>query len=206
MLKLKYINEKEEHLINFLGVSGHIATLTGNFPVKAAGFILSRENFDDYWDYSAFNTVYRVTENQVQFSDDGSTYIEPKNDVTVSASWSDNDDEMKARPKSIKVKVLVNDELLEEVTLNAKNEWKKKYEGVLAKDVYTIEADDVADYQKTVSGTSVSYYMDLPQPEEITIDDLALAVTEIYEMIEQNSSDIVDTQLAVAEIYEIIGE
>lgn len=80
MLNLKYIGEKNSYEISFKKVNEHIVQLTGDFPVKSKGFVIYRDDMeDDLWDYKNFKTIYRQTEEEgiVQFSDDGSVYVEP---------------------------------------------------------------------------------------------------------------------------------
>lgn len=80
MINLKYIGEKNSYEIEFKKVNPHIVQVTGDFPVKTKGFICFRDDIeDDPWDYKNFKTVYRQIEEEgaVQFSDDGSVYVEP---------------------------------------------------------------------------------------------------------------------------------
>ena len=78
MLKMRYCGLKTEYDIVFKKISNHIVQLSGDIPVKNKGFYLSREGKHDDWDYSGFTTVYRTLEDCVQFSDDGSVYVEPE--------------------------------------------------------------------------------------------------------------------------------
>ena len=78
MLSLRYLNEKKSYLVSFKTVSKNIVQITGEFPVKESGFVLSREGKSDEWDYSAYTTVYREIDGGVQFSNDGSVYVEPE--------------------------------------------------------------------------------------------------------------------------------
>lgn len=78
MLSLKYLNEKEKYLVSFENVSKNIVQIIGNFPIKTSGFTLSREGKEDNWDYSQYTTVYREIDGGVQFSNDGSVYVEPE--------------------------------------------------------------------------------------------------------------------------------
>lgn len=90
MLELKYINpniaeeesteeksNEEIYLIEFKSDS-NIVELKGDFPIKTTGFTLSRIGQNDNWDYSTYTTVYREIEGGVQFSNDGSVYVEPQ--------------------------------------------------------------------------------------------------------------------------------
>ena len=76
-MKLQYNSDNSTHEVDFKKVSKNIVEITGYFPVKECGFALSRTEKNDNWDYSAYTTIYREVEGGVQFSNDGSVYIEP---------------------------------------------------------------------------------------------------------------------------------
>ena len=78
MLLLTYLKENEKYRVSFNTISKNIVHITGKFPIKTSGFMLSREEKEDTWDYSAYTTVYREVEGGVQFSNDGSVYVEPE--------------------------------------------------------------------------------------------------------------------------------
>ena len=75
MLELKYIGESISYPISFRNLSETICQITGDFPVKAGGFTLSRIGKDDAWDYSGYATVYRQIEGGAEFSNDGSVFV-----------------------------------------------------------------------------------------------------------------------------------
>ena len=205
MLKVIFNDLEESYTAEFSTVSENVVQLKGDVPQNTSGFFLTRPGKADNWDYSAYTTIYRVPQNGViQFSNDGSVYIPPKKNVVISASWDDGDNIMEVRPDSVAVKVLANGKKVTTLTLNPDNNWSMTIENVLADDEYAIDPADVADYDKTVSGTTVIYKTDYPQPEVLTVDDVAEAVAELADIVMQNSTDIVDTQSAVAEIYEMI--
>ena len=78
MIKLKYVGEKNIYDILFKKLNSNIVQITGDFPVKAKGFICFREEDEaDEWNYEGFTTVYREIDGGAQFSDNGSVYIEP---------------------------------------------------------------------------------------------------------------------------------
>ena len=78
MLKLKYIGDEESYAVEFRTVANNIVELIGDFPIKDTGFTLSRAEHEDNWDYTGYTTVYREIEGGVQFSNDGSVYVEPE--------------------------------------------------------------------------------------------------------------------------------
>lgn len=78
MIQLTYTGEKSQYDISLKKMNQHILQITGDFPVKTKGFILSRDGYNDNWDYSKFKTIYRKIEGGAQFSDDGSVYVAPE--------------------------------------------------------------------------------------------------------------------------------
>lgn len=78
MLELRYKGNETYYLVEFRNISKHIVELKGSFPAQTDGFTLSRIGKKDRWDYLAFTTIYNQDDGWVQFSDDGSVYIEPE--------------------------------------------------------------------------------------------------------------------------------
>lgn len=78
MLNLTYLGSKATYEVNFSRVSPHIVQILGELPFKDKGFTLSREGKKDSWNYTDYTTLYRNIEGGMQFSDDGSVYVEPQ--------------------------------------------------------------------------------------------------------------------------------
>lgn len=77
MLVMKYTGSKTAYEVDFRRITPHVVQIIGDFPVKAKGFTLSRDESEDGWDYKRFKTVYREIDGGAQFSDDGSVYVVP---------------------------------------------------------------------------------------------------------------------------------
>lgn len=77
MLVMKYTGSKTAYEVDFRRITPHVVQIIGDFPVKAKGFTLSRDESEDGWDYKRFKTVYREIDGGAQFSDDGSVYVAP---------------------------------------------------------------------------------------------------------------------------------
>ena len=77
MLNLIYIGENTIHKIEFKRVNDHIVSVKGSLPAQTNGFKLSREGKKDNWDYKDYTTIYRELDGEIQFSNDGSVYVEP---------------------------------------------------------------------------------------------------------------------------------
>ena len=74
---LKYQNEETTYDVEFKKISKNIVEIKGDFPIKDVGFTLSRPDMNDGWAYSSYTTIYKELDNGVQFSNDGSVYVEP---------------------------------------------------------------------------------------------------------------------------------
>lgn len=77
MLNMKYIGDETDYPVEFSIVSANVVELKGDFPNKEVGFILSRPEHKDNWNYEAYTTIYREIDGGVQFSNDGSVYMAP---------------------------------------------------------------------------------------------------------------------------------
>ena len=205
MIKIKF-NEIEKPINVSFSMQNNIITLTGNVPQNTSGFVAYTVNDIVLGDYSEYTTIYRVLPDAVQFSNDGSVWVPPKKDVLIAASWDDGDDVKGIRPAEVAIDILLNGEKDKSIKLNSSMGWQYELTNVLESDEYTINVEDVTDYSYLINGTSVVYKTEYPQPEVLTVDDVAIAVAELTDVVVQNSTDIVDTQTALAEVYEMITQ
>lgn len=205
MIKIKF-NEIEKPINVSFSIQNNIITLTGNVPQNTSGFVAYTVNDIVLGDYSDFTTIYRVLPDAVQFSNDGSVWVPPKKNVLIAASWDDGNDVKGIRPAEVAIDILLNGEKDKSIKLNSSMGWQYELTNVLESDEYTINVEDVTDYSYLINGTSVVYKTEYPQPEVLTVDDVAIAVAELTDVVVQNSTDIVDTQTALAEVYEMITQ
>jgi len=205
MIKIKF-NEIEKPINVSFSMQNNIITLTGNVPQNTSGFVAYTINDIVLGDYSDFTTIYRVLPDAVQFSNDGSVWVPPKKNVLIAASWDDGNDVKGIRPAEVAIDILLNGEKDKSIKLNSSMGWQYELTNVLESDEYTINVEDVTDYSYLINGTSVVYKTEYPQPEVLTVDDVAIAVAELTDVVVQNSTDIVDTQTALAEVYEMITQ
>ena len=77
MLNLTYVGESTVHKIEFNRKNEHIVSVKGSLPAQTNGFKLSREGKKDNFDYKDYTTIYRKMDGEIQFSNDGSVYVEP---------------------------------------------------------------------------------------------------------------------------------
>ena len=205
MIKIEF-NEIEKPINVSFSMQNNIITLTGNVPKNTSGFIAYTVNDIVLGDYSEYTTIYRVLPDAVQFSNDGSVWVPPKKNVLIAASWDDGNDVKGIRPAEVAIDILLNGEKDKSIKLNSSMGWQYELTNVLESDEYTINVEDVTDYSYLINGTSVVYKTEYPQPEVLTVDDVAIAVAELTDVVVQNSTDIVDTQTALAEVYEMITQ
>ena len=180
MLSLNYVGEYDSYEVEF-DRNEHVVTLKGDFPIKTTGFYLSQLGKINDLDYTAFNTVYRVIAGGVQFSDDGSVWVEPTRDVTVQAVWNDHDNIEGLRPESVAVTVNGKSVMLEA------DAWSITYEDIKESEVIEVtDAADITGYDKTINNTTVVYhheYLDPTPSLEERVNDLEIAVCELADVI-----------------------
>lgn len=100
MLNLKYLKSKTTYPVEFSRVSANVVQILGNLPFEDKGFNLSREGKNDPWNYKDYTTLYREIEGGLQFSDDGSVYVEPvKPDPVPDEPYVPTLEEVKAAKK-----------------------------------------------------------------------------------------------------------
>lgn len=78
MVNLTYVGQTKKYEVEFSRISEHVVQVLGNLPSYDSGFTVSRIGKDDKWEYTGYTTLYRELEGGLQFSDDGSVYVEPK--------------------------------------------------------------------------------------------------------------------------------
>lgn len=72
MLTLKYCTEESSYQISFKRINSTIVQINGDFPVKADGFMIYKDQLL-LGDYSSYRTIYRTLDHGAQFSDRGDT-------------------------------------------------------------------------------------------------------------------------------------
>lgn len=182
MLRLQYYDQEltEPYEVEFSRISPHVVQVKGSRLIRSeSGFFLSRLNHNDHWDYWMYRTIYRVLDDGLQFSDDGSVYVEPlppTKTVVVAVEWNGVNPDV-PRPKSVSVKVSVNGTRVETIVLSDSNNWQKTYLGVPMDDVYTVEEEEIIGYETTYSGTTI--INSVPAPLEPTIEEQLLEINVI---------------------------
>lgn len=78
MVKIRFNDSDMMHDVEF-SRSDHLVTLRGIVEQNTSGFTTWRKDgVTQLGDFSKFNTVYRVLDDTVQYSDDGSVWADPK--------------------------------------------------------------------------------------------------------------------------------
>lgn len=182
MLVLRFNESDEIYHVDFAQSSQHVVSIVSQeeLPKTAPGFKLySNESPESILgDYSNYNTLYRyIDKTQAQYSDDGSQYVPPTKDVTVEAKWNDENNKMQIRPDSILVDVYTNGKKtgMDELKPSTKvlKDWKVIHHNKPITNDYTIDAPDLPRYEKSISGTCVTYTLAIPQPRQFSLDDVA---------------------------------
>lgn len=78
MIKVLFAGENEMREVSFQRTSANIITLKGITDAPTKGFTTWRmDGITQLGDFSEFTTVYRAFDDAVQYSDDGSVWVEP---------------------------------------------------------------------------------------------------------------------------------
>lgn len=79
MIKTKFNGATGMNDVSFTRINNHVVELGGITDAPTTGFTTWRmDGVTQLGDFSGYTTVYRVRDNAVQLSDDGSVYVEPE--------------------------------------------------------------------------------------------------------------------------------
>lgn len=79
MIKIKFNDATVMNDASFERINNHVVELGGITVASTAGFTTWRmDGVTQLGNFSDYSTVYRVLDNAVQFSDDGSIYVDPE--------------------------------------------------------------------------------------------------------------------------------
>lgn len=76
MVKVLYNDENVKKECAFKRISDHVVELKGG-KENASGFLTFRLDETQLGDFSDYTTIHKVTEDAVQYSNDGSVYVGP---------------------------------------------------------------------------------------------------------------------------------
>ena len=78
MIKIKFLDRDVFYPVSFTQDSAHVCTTIGEgIPQDTCGFQTFRMNGQPLGDRSDFTTIYRILDNGIQWSNDGSVWTEP---------------------------------------------------------------------------------------------------------------------------------
>lgn len=79
MIKIKFNGETDMNDVTFERINNHVVELGGIADAPTKGFSTWRmDGVTQLGDFSGYTTVYRILDDAVQVSDDGSVYVEPE--------------------------------------------------------------------------------------------------------------------------------
>ena len=77
MIKIKYNNQENFEEVSFSKLEENIVSLKGATE-NNSGFTTYRMSGDQLGDFSDYTTTYRLLDDEVQYSNDGSIWVEPE--------------------------------------------------------------------------------------------------------------------------------
>jgi hypothetical protein len=79
MIKVMFNGSTAMNDVSFARINNHVVELGGITDAPTTGFTTWRmDGVTQLGDFGGYTTVYRVLDNAVQLSDDGSVYVEPE--------------------------------------------------------------------------------------------------------------------------------
>ena len=191
MIRVMFLNETNYYDVVFTRTNDHVVTLRGNVSLlnnpNTSGFYTYKANTDaQLGDFTAYTTVYRVTDDYIQYSNDGSKWEappEPTRDIILAVHWDDTDNADGVRPNSVTVTINDTDELV----FTEENGWQIVIPKVpISRNVIITAAKEVEDYTATVYGQHVVYYheyIDMTPSLEERVADAEDAIIELYDLV-----------------------
>lgn len=157
-----------KHGVTFKTISENIVQINGkSLPKNTSGFYLSRIDKKDNWDYTDYTTIYRIIDgNTVQFSNDGSIWIEPIKKVTVLVKWNDVNNFDEIRPNQISANIRIGDKM-REVCFCAQSGWKHTFDVKETETLKIFEIEEVADYTFNHTDTIIIYTHEVEKKEDL---------------------------------------
>lgn len=110
MIKIKYNNQSTCEAVTFSRISDHIISLKGATE-NNSGFTTYRLGGKQLGDFSDYATTYRLLDGEVQYSNDGSVYVEPQTPEQPSDTQPTQLDRIEAQ---VLYTALMTDTILEE--------------------------------------------------------------------------------------------
>lgn len=208
MIRIKFSNETYYHNVAFTRVNDHVITLKGDTKLlsvpNTSGFCTYKATSDVLLgDFTDYNTVYRITDEFIQYSNDGSKWEEPPEptrSITLQVQWDDADNADGIRPSSVTITTSDG----EAITLTPEDGWSTVFSEVpISKDITITSVESIDGYATTIYGTYVVCYHEYIDPTpsiEERVENTEDAICEITEYIEQSISDIED---AICELTEV---
>lgn len=186
-----FVNETDYHDVAFTRTGEHIVTLRGDVSLlnnpNTAGFYTYKKSADILLgDFTKYTTVYRIADDFIQYSDDGSKWEappEPTRDIILSVYWDDTNDADALRPDIVTV---ITDEA-EEIVLTAEAGWTVVIPNVpISRNINIISAEEVEEYTHTIQEHAVLYYHEYIDPSpslEERVADTEDAIIELYDLV-----------------------
>lgn len=191
MIRIKFSNETYYHNVAFTRVNEHVITLKGDTKLlsvsNTSGFCTYKATSDVLLgDFTDYNTIYRITDEFIQYSNDGSKWEappEPTRSIILQVQWNDADNADGIRPGSVTITTSDG----EAITLTAENDWHTVLSEVpISKDITIISTEDIDGYTITIYGTCVVCYHEYIDPTpslEERVENAEDAIIELYDLI-----------------------
>ena len=166
MVKIKYNNGEIFFPVKFRRINENVVYIIGDLPINNTGFIAYNDDEETILgDYSDYRTVYREMGDGIQYSNNGSIWVEPTHTLDFFVIWEDDEHAATERPSKVLV-TLKNQSNEEEIEVEIKksDNWIYTLNNVPASQTYMIvSGEEVENYEYSIPDISnIVYYYTAP--------------------------------------------
>ena len=155
-MKIKYNNSSTFINVEFTVLNEHVCYVIGTNVKSNSGFKAYEDDGTLLGDWSDYKYVYRILDNGIQYSNDGSQYEEPTEDVAFKVTHIETD---QAFPDSINVTLQNNVGSERVIVLTKANDYELLVTNLpIFEFWHPYKADDVSGYYYVIQSNNVDYF------------------------------------------------
>lgn len=164
MIKLKFNDEDIFYDIEFRKVADNVTKVFGDIPEDTSGFILYNEDGIEFLgNWSDYKTIYKIDEDGIYFSNNGSTYIAPPEEdpnsprtYNFAIIWDYNVWDYAEVPDDATIYYLLNEEI-QELKITKEESWQNSITVTNGDKFQMVDFQKFENYEGFIMGNSVIY-------------------------------------------------
>jgi len=164
MIKIKYNNSSQMISCEFRVIDENVCYIIGSNVENTSGFKTYDEEDHELGDWSQYTTVYRVLEDGIQYSNDGSVYVVPVEDISIKVEF---DEDVAQIPTSVNVTLLSAFEVEKVVNVYAKNNWELVVKDLSIEEFwYVMKSENIEGCYWSIKNNVITYHRIYPSKED----------------------------------------